>query len=113
MWIKICEWKRKNKNYLSQKSTEEIDEYSLNHQDYRGIPEESLLQKDQNKSIQLVLHRLPKSYQSVISLYYFDNLSYQQIADQLGIAKKTVESRLYRGKSLLKELWIKEGYDEL
>lgn len=100
---KGIDWRRKNKHTLNQEVYQEQQEKSSEF-----IPEDLLLRKDRQESIKIMLNKLPKAYQSVLVLYYFDNLSYHQIADQLGIAKKTVESRLYRAKLLMKERLRKE-----
>lgn len=110
---RCLDWKRKYKAYEKEKNTEEIEMFANEHHEERSSPEEALLSNERSKAIGLAIQGLPKNYQSVISLYYFNNMTYQQIADKLGIAKKTVESRLYRGKMMLKERWVKEGYDEL
>ncbi len=106
---KCLDWKRKNKMMLLYNSNEYTN--LLLQQNKMKQPEELLLLKDQQSLIKILLKKLPEGYQSVIILYYFDHLSYQQIAERLGIAKKTVESRLYRGKTLLKDLWKKGGYE--
>lgn len=59
--------------------------------------------------IHQLLQTIPEIYQSVVILYYFEHLSYQQIAHRLGITSKTVESRLYRAKKIMKEKLLREG----
>jgi len=110
---KSLDWKRKNQNKIMPLAVLDFQKDLDKNENSIPAPEEALLQKDKQESIQLLITQLPANYQSVIKLYYFENLSYQQIADSLGIAKKTVESRLYRAKNLLKKLWIKEGKHEL
>jgi RNA polymerase sigma-70 factor (ECF subfamily) len=41
-------------------------------------------------------------YKTVLILYYFEDFSPQEIADIAGIPKRTIETRLYRAKSMLK-----------
>lgn len=67
-------------------------------------PEEALLQKSEQEMIRAHITKLPSAYREVVYLYYFQEQSYSQIAESLGIAVKTVESRLYRARGLLQHL---------
>jgi RNA polymerase sigma-70 factor (ECF subfamily) len=52
------------------------------------------------------LATLPDEYRTVATLYFVDDLSYQEIADILGVPIGTVRSRLHRGRQMLqKQLW--------
>jgi RNA polymerase sigma-70 factor, ECF subfamily len=52
------------------------------------------------------LDTLPEDYRVVTTLYFIDDLSYQQIADALQCPIGTVRSRLHRGRRMLqKALW--------
>lgn len=52
------------------------------------------------------LASLPEDYRVVCTLYFMDDLAYQEIADILGIPVGTVRSRLHRGRKMLqKQLW--------
>jgi RNA polymerase sigma-70 factor (ECF subfamily) len=52
--------------------------------------------------LQAVLGELPEAYRTPIVLFYFEEFSYRQIADQLGVPIGTVMSRLARGKAYLR-----------
>jgi RNA polymerase sigma-70 factor (ECF subfamily) len=52
------------------------------------------------------LDALPEEYRVVASLYFVDDLSYQQIAEAVGCPVGTVRSRLHRGRRMLQRaLW--------
>jgi len=52
------------------------------------------------------LASLPDEFRTVATLYFMDDLSYQEIADILGVPIGTVRSRLHRGRHMLqKQLW--------
>ena len=49
-----------------------------------------------------VLKDLPEAYRTPIILFYFEEFSYRQIADQMGVPIGTVMSRLARAKAYLR-----------
>lgn len=52
------------------------------------------------------LAALPDEFRAVATLYFIDDLSYQEIADILEVPIGTVRSRLHRGRQMLqKQLW--------
>ncbi|MBO9128975.1 sigma-70 family RNA polymerase sigma factor [Bacillus sp. 165] len=65
-------------------------------------PEEALMKNAEKEMVHAHLSELPASYRDVVQLYYFEELSYGEIASNLNVAVKTVESRLYRARRLLK-----------
>ena len=68
------------------------------------LPEEQIAAAEETRHLHATLRSLPERYMSVIELYYFQELSYQQIADLTGAPVRTVETRLYRARQRLKEL---------
>ena len=53
------------------------------------------------------IQALPEEFRIVCSLYFLEELAYQEIADVLGRPVGTVRSRLHRGRKLLqRELWL-------
>jgi RNA polymerase sigma-70 factor (ECF subfamily) len=58
--------------------------------------------ESQQEMAQLVL-ALPEQYRLVITCYYFEELSYQEIAELLDQPLGTVKSRLHRGLKMLKQ----------
>lgn len=53
--------------------------------------------------LQQALDELPEAFRSPLILFYFEDFSYREIADQLGVAIGTVMSRLARAKAFLKQ----------
>jgi RNA polymerase sigma-70 factor (ECF subfamily) len=58
--------------------------------------------ESQQEMIKLI-HALPEQYRIVITCYYYEELSYQEIAELLDQPSGTVKSRLHRGLKLLKQ----------
>jgi RNA polymerase sigma-70 factor (ECF subfamily) len=58
---------------------------------------------DREEWVQQSLDQLPADYRTVVVMFYFEQLSYMEIAQQLEIPLGTVMSRLNRGKAHLKK----------
>lgn len=68
-------------------------------------PEAAVLQKEEQQTMLKLLSELPDKYRLILYLYHYKQLSYQEIADATQLPLKTIETRLYRGKALLKQKW--------
>ena len=62
-----------------------------------------------SREIQDGLMRLTDSYRTVVVLRHFGDFSYRQISDILEIPEKTVKSRLYSARQLMKERMLAHG----
>ena len=61
------------------------------------------LQKERQKAILKAVDSLPSKMREVINLYEFEELSYEEIANKLGISLGTVKSRLFSAREILSE----------
>jgi len=68
-------------------------------------PEAAALQKEEQQTVQRLLSELPDKYRLILYLYHYKQLSYQEIAEVTQLPLKTIETRLYRGKAMLKQKW--------
>jgi RNA polymerase sigma-70 factor, ECF subfamily len=69
-------------------------------------PAAELLDKLGTERIVEAINRLPEEYRIVSTLYFMDELSYEEIAQVLQCPVGTVRSRLHRGRKMLqKVLW--------
>ncbi|MBC9783142.1 sigma-70 family RNA polymerase sigma factor [Heliobacterium chlorum] len=66
-------------------------------------PEGELIRKETGEKVREAIAALPEHYRTVVALYHLDDLTYSEIADVLNLPKKTVETRLYRAKVMLRE----------
>ncbi|MFD1255860.1 RNA polymerase sigma factor [Mucilaginibacter terrae] len=64
-------------------------------------PEESSIKKQQSEGLKLLIESLPARYRNLLTLRYFDELSYEEIAQQLDLPLGTVKAQLFRAKYLL------------
>jgi RNA polymerase sigma-70 factor (ECF subfamily) len=60
-------------------------------------------------SVLCALARVEPLYQTTLSLFYLEDMSYREMADILGVPVGTVQSRLSRGKAQLRQLLGKES----
>ena len=56
--------------------------------------------------------KLPEKYKVPIHLYYYQQLTVEEISKILGITRSGVRSRLSRGRNMLKEILEKEDNNE-
>jgi RNA polymerase sigma-70 factor (ECF subfamily) len=61
---------------------------------------------DVEARIDRIFASLPNDYALIIRLKYQQDMSIEQISQQVGLSQKAVESRLFRARQLFKRLWI-------
>ena len=59
--------------------------------------------------LEKILHDLDEQTRLLITLYYYDDLSINEISTIMNIPKGTVKSRLSRARNILKEKLEREG----
>ena len=68
----------------------------------------------ENRSSQEALFKIIKSlddkYSDVLILKYFYELKDREIAEALGVTRETVKIRIIRGKDLIKQKLLKDGF---
>lgn len=69
--------------------------------------------EDLKKTLDVCLDKIDSKYRESLVLYYYEELSYQEIADILHIPMSTVGVRLRRGRVLLKKAYndIEKKYE--
>ncbi|MCX7589814.1 MAG: RNA polymerase sigma factor [Patescibacteria group bacterium] len=91
-------------NFLKKKKINlNFKENIFNIRDEKDI-EEEFSKKEIEKSIKKCLDQLPIIYRELINLFYFEELSYEEISDILKIPSGTIAIRLSRAKKILKKL---------
>lgn len=66
-------------------------------------PDEIAWRGEQRQEVERLLTTLPEHYRVVINLYYFEELSYQEIADLLNQPLGTIKAKMHRGIALLRK----------
>ena len=68
-------------------------------------PEQVVDQREREMLVQEMLARLPPDHRVVVVLRYWYDLSYQEIAQMVGISEGAVKSRLFRARKRLARMW--------
>lgn len=99
---------------LNYKRNEKSNVISMNREIKDGITgedeiaspenvEQCVVENDTAKSILENIKKLPSHYGLIITLRYYENLSYSEIAEALGKPIGTIKTDIYRAKALLKK----------
>lgn len=64
-------------------------------------PEGSVLQHEEQKRVRQAVSKLPETYREVVVLFYWNNLSYTEIAEVTGLSESTIKTRLHRAREKL------------
>ena len=64
-------------------------------------PEEALIRVERDEALKAIVDQLKEPYRQIVSLRYYEDLSYEEIASRLHIPMGTVKIRLLRAKELL------------
>jgi RNA polymerase sigma-70 factor (ECF subfamily) len=57
---------------------------------------------DDLRQLMAAVEELPEQYRTVILLYYYDDVTYRDLAQTLGVSAATVNARLTRARALLR-----------
>ncbi len=74
-------------------------------------PEQAALQLEASDEMQKVLSVLPPKYRTVLVLRYWYDLSYEEIAEMLGLTSALVKARLHRARELVARTLKAQGLD--
>lgn len=72
--------------------------------------EDDLLRRERSQLIACCINEIPDNYRHVVLAFYMEEKSHLQIAAEYGIAVKTVESKLYRARTWMKQHWKEEDF---
>jgi RNA polymerase sigma factor (sigma-70 family) len=75
------------------------------------LPEGSLMKKSEEEILSRCVLALPVKYREVITLYYYEDCSIDEIKGLLGLNRNTIKTRLNRGRAKLKNMMERWGDD--
>ncbi|MGG7034623.1 MAG: RNA polymerase sigma factor [Flavobacterium sp.] len=94
---------RKKKLHLSTNYDQEHQQ-AYNIADTSPSAEDDLISEQNLSRLLLFIKELKPTYQEVIQLRYFQEMSYQEIADKIGEPLNNVKVKILRAKKLLAEI---------
>lgn len=72
-------------------------------------PERQLEEREQQKAVQALLETLTPLDRLVVTLFYWEELSYEQIAAITHLSVSAVKSRLFRARRAMAACWEQDG----
>ena len=88
----------------TKKSESLYEETQANLVSIYETPEETQLKKITKEAINNAVKQLPENYEKCIELYFYNNMTYEEIAETTDIPLNTVKTYIFRAK---KELYQK------
>lgn len=104
---RAIDFKRRNKRRPEELSDSEI----LSAQASAQAAEVDVIEREKRRQIQQRVEQLPSNYREVVTAFYMEDKSYEQIALETGLERKSVESRLYRARNWMKRRWKREDFE--
>ncbi|MBO7491727.1 MAG: sigma-70 family RNA polymerase sigma factor [Bacteroidales bacterium] len=87
---------------LFSSTTEQIiDRTQSNHSQ---TPEDVVIDKQRISLLRSAVQQLPEKYRKVVELRYYDELSYEEISENLNISLSNVKIQLLRAKNMLSQI---------
>lgn len=103
--------RKEKKNNTVPLFTEDDDgeETELPVADERYSPEQQLQQQELRRSVNEAMEQLDPQYRQILSMRELGGLSYDEIAEQLGLKAGTVKSRISRAREQMRKLLLSSG----
>lgn len=80
------------------------DSVNIDVEDRNLTPDEATINTQKIELVRMFVTKLPAKYQRLVKLRYFDELSYEEIAQELEAPLGTVKAQLHRARELMYEL---------
>ena len=71
--------------------------------DSESLDEPTADQRDERRLLMAAVEALPDAYCQVVMLYYYSDVTYQELAEMLGVSSATVNARLTKARAMLRE----------
>ncbi|MFT6849628.1 MAG: RNA polymerase sigma factor (sigma-70 family) [Sphingobacteriales bacterium] len=97
--------KKKLKTYsIDDPFEKDGDEFAIDLPSENLNPEAHMIKAQKKQLVVKLVDKLPNRYKKLITLRYFEELSYDEISQELDIPLGTVKAQLFRSKQLLNNI---------
>lgn len=96
--------RKKKLNYsisLDHKSENSDTDHSANIRSGTPDPEEMFIKKQKTDALRLLVENLKPRYKSMIEMFYFQEMSHEEISAKLNMPLGTIKAQLFRARDLL------------
>jgi RNA polymerase sigma-70 factor (ECF subfamily) len=66
-------------------------------------PDEAVFAAEERRHLLAEIEALPEAFRQVVMLYYYDDLTYRDLAALLGVSTATINARLTKARTMLRE----------
>jgi len=102
---------RRNSINTQSIETESADgTYQLQLESPLPSPEQNRERSEWKAEIKAVIRLLPPAYRELIVLRHSQDLSYDEIAEVMGLPLGTVKNRLFRAREMMREIFLQRGF---
>lgn len=85
-------------------SNEDGDEMTIDIEEDNLNPEQAFMKEQRKEEMHKIVDQLKPKYKQLVELRYFDEMSYEEIADELCLPLGTVKAQLFRARELMYEI---------
>ncbi|MCS6832479.1 MAG: sigma-70 family RNA polymerase sigma factor, partial [Flammeovirgaceae bacterium] len=85
-------------------ANEDGDSLSIDIKDNNPNPQEEVIKTQKIQIIQEIVNLLPVRYKILVKLRYFEEMSYEEIAEEVNAPLGTVKAQLHRARELLYDM---------
>lgn len=96
--------KKLDKISLNQASASDDGSFELQIKDTGLMPIELIIREQRREITQMAIAKLPVRYRELIELRYFQELSYEEVAEKLQLPLGTVKAQLFRARELMNNI---------
>jgi RNA polymerase sigma-70 factor (ECF subfamily) len=95
--------KKKLQTVSMDEPLDPLSDRNISHlvRDFQPDPEMEMIREQKIAHVRRVVERIPEKYRVMIELRYYEELSYEEIAQTLELPLGTVKAQLFRAKELL------------
>ncbi len=97
---------RKPPEQLPGEHAEVLDKLPSRDEDVVSL----LIHKERREELREKIKQLPDNHRAIITAFYLEEKNYEQIAAELDVTVKTVESKLYRARQWIRKSWKEEEW---